>query len=124
MDEVFQLQDPQSAQQFLRTFPAEVQRRGHERFREGRVQDLTVTEPGRSYAALVRDSAWDNQVTLNFDPEAGWAGLCSCPSKTHCVHIFAAMIALLAEHRTALVRQLSAGQPAATGAPPGPKAKA
>jgi SNF2-related domain/Helicase conserved C-terminal domain len=123
MDEAFQLQDQQAAQEFLRSFPAEVQRRGHDRFREGRVQTVTVMNPGTAYNAVVEDSAWNNEVTLRYDPEDGWRALCSCPSKTSCVHIFAAMNALLAEHRAAIVRQLSAGQATPASAQPPPKAK-
>jgi hypothetical protein len=123
MDDAFQLQDPQAAQDYLRSFPAEVQRRGHARFREGRVEELKVIQPGISYDAMVQDSAWHNQVTLTHLAQGGWDGVCSCPSKILCVHIFAAMNALLAEHRMALVRQLSAGQVAAATPPSSPKAK-
>ena len=117
MDEVFQLSDSQGAQAFLRSFPAEVQRRGHDKFREGRVESLVVTKSDSEYAAVVQDSAWKNDVEITYDAESGWKAECSCPNKTKCVHIFAAMSALLAEHRMTIVRQLSAGQAPAGSAP-------
>jgi hypothetical protein len=110
MDDAMQLIDAQAAQVFLRRFPAEVQRRGHARFHEGAVESLTVIKPGISYSAIVQDAAWKNDVELHFDPTEGWNGDCSCPVEFDCVHVFAAMSALLAEHRMALVRQLSTGQ--------------
>src|SRR5260370_27330650 len=110
MNEVFDLVDPNAAQAFLRRFPPEAQRRGHIRFREGAVEGLKMAKPGTSYTAVVQDAAWKNDVSLCYDPNQGWDGDCSCPVEFDCAHVFAAMTALLAEHRMALVRQLSAGQ--------------
>ena len=79
MDEVFQMTDAQAAQAFLNRFPPDAQRRGHERFRAGAVENLVVTAPGSAYSAEVQDSAWRNEVSLLYDPVNGWEGSCSCP---------------------------------------------
>src|SRR5690349_14884221 len=110
MDDGFELVDPDGAQAFLRSFPAEAQRRGHLRFQDGAVQELTVEKPGAAYSAQVRDAAWKNDVSLYYTQGEGWDGFCSCPVEFDCPHVFAAMSALLAEHRTAVVRQLSTGK--------------
>lgn len=109
MTEEFQLLDIEAVQAFLTDFPGEIRRRGHARFHDGTVEELAVLEPGRGYTAVVRDSAWKNDVRLTYKSEQGWSGTCSCPKGSGCVHVFAAMMALLAEHRMALVRQLSTG---------------
>jgi hypothetical protein len=118
MDDVVTLVSYQAAQAFQKRFPAEVQRRGHLRFQEGAVESLRTLQPDSSYRAVVQDAAWKNEVSLQYDPVAGWSGSCSCPVESDCVHVFAAMSALLAEHRTALVRQLSTGQAGAAAALP------
>ncbi|HTL17427.1 MAG TPA: hypothetical protein VL793_09330, partial [Patescibacteria group bacterium] len=110
MDEVFQIIDSTAAQAFLKRFPPEAQRRGQDRFRAGAVENLAVVCAGSAYAAEVLDIAWKNQVKLEYDPAGGWDGTCSCPGERHCAHVFAAMSALLAEHRTVAVRLLSSGQ--------------
>ena len=110
VDDGFQILDVAAAQEFLRRFPVAVRQRGHNRYHEGAVENLKVITPGVAYSALVRDSAWTNEVSLSQEPDAGWSGACSCPGGSYCVHVFAAMTALLAEHRTAAVRQLSTGQ--------------
>jgi hypothetical protein len=116
MHEAFELLDPVAAQAFLKSFPAEAQRRGHARFREGAVESLIVDQPGRFYSAVVQDAAWKNEVSLSYDPIEGWDGVCSCPVSSDCAHVFAAMSALLAEYRMVVVRQLSAGQAGAGAA--------
>ena len=110
MNEGFELIDAQGAQAFLRGLPAEVQRRGNARFLEGAVENLTIVTPGNCYSAIVADSAWKNEVSLYYNPPEGWSAACTCPVEFDCAHVFAAMSALLAEHRTAIVRQLSTGQ--------------
>jgi hypothetical protein len=122
VDDGFQLLDLASAQDFLRRFPPEIRQRGHNRFHEGAVEDLAVVTPGSAYTAVVKDAAWENQVMLT-QAEEGWRGSCSCPARSGCVHVFAAMSALLAEHRMAAVRQLSTGQAASTVAMAGLRAK-
>jgi len=124
VDDGFQLLDPAAAQEFLRRFPPEIRQRGHNRFHEGSVEDLTVITPGSAYAAVVRDAAWKNEVALTQAPDEAWSGRCSCPAGSGCVHVFAAMTALLAEHRTAAVRQLSTGQAASPVALANLRAKA
>jgi hypothetical protein len=124
VDQKFELLDPNAAQAFLRRFPPEVQRRGHDRFRSGAVESLTEAKTGAAYSAVVQDSAWKNEVSLSYDPVHGWDGFCSCPVEVDCAHVFAAMSALLAEHRMTVVRQLSTGQPGAAAALASLKAKA
>ena len=124
MDQKFELLDTNAAQAFLRRFPPEVQRRGHDRFRAGAVESLTVVKAGAVYSAVVQDAAWKNEVSLSYDPVDGWDGFCSCPVEVDCAHVFAAMSALLAENRMATVRQLSRGQPVAAAAMANLKAKA
>ena len=99
MDQSFQLPDPQGAQAFLRRLPAEVQRRGHTRYHEGAVESLKVIKPASAYSAVVQDTAWKLDVSLRYDPAEGWDADCSCPVEFDCAHVFAAMSALLAEHR-------------------------
>ena len=110
MEENVQLVDPDGAQAFLRRLPEESQRRGQARFRDGAVEPLTVVKPGTHYSATVSDAAWKNEVTLYYEPSQGWTGECTCPAEAQCAHVFAAMNALLAEHRMTVVRQLSTGQ--------------
>jgi hypothetical protein len=110
MHDVFESIDAQAAQAFLRTFSAEAQRQGHARFHEGAVEGLQQENNGKSYSAIVQEAAWKNEVSLSHDPIDGWGGNCSCPVGVRCAHLFAAMSALLAEHRMAVVRKLSAGR--------------
>lgn len=108
MDDSFELIDPQDAQGFLRNFPASVGRSGENVFRRGKVVDLTPEKPGTRYSARVHDGG-EFSVQLVHDAEEGWGGRCSCPQEVGCEHLYAAMTALLAEHRMAMVRSLSAG---------------
>src|SRR5207237_8176318 len=56
------------------------------------------------------------EVHLYYTPDDGWGGDCSCIQEFDCPHVFAAMCALVAEGRTAAVRNLSAGLPPDTHA--------
>src|SRR5205814_1294408 len=64
---------------------------------------------GSLYVAAVNENGHICEVELEHDDLDGWSGLCSCPKEEFCEHIFATMSALLAEHRTATVRNLSSG---------------
>jgi hypothetical protein len=108
MDNAFELLEPQEAQLYLRRFPRETQRKGEVCFRKGCVLDVVPEEPGVSYSSLVRDGE-EHEVYLECQPAEGWSGRCTCPQEFDCEHVFAAMSALLAEHRTAVVRNLSSG---------------
>lgn len=123
MDQAFEVPDANGAQAFLRSFPAEAQRRGQARYREGAVESLTISEPRKSFCAVVQDAAWKNEVSLYYNPAEGWDGTCTCPVEFECAHVFAAMSALLAEHRMAVVRKLSTGQAGAAAALAGLRAK-
>src|SRR5437588_9306410 len=113
--DAFELLDPQSAQLFLKGFPIEARKRGEALFRNGRVQDLAPEPPGAAFFCFVMDE--DRQeVHLYYTPDDGWGGDCSCIQEFDCPHVFAAMCALVAEGRTAAVRNLSAGLPPDTHA--------
>jgi hypothetical protein len=113
MDDGFELLDPRDAERFLKSFPADTRRKGEALFRIGRVQDLVPMEPGAHYSAQVQDESDRSSVDLSYDTVDGWDGECSCQKTFECEHVFAAMNALLAEHRTATVRNLSASWGAA-----------
>jgi hypothetical protein len=115
VDNGFELLDPQNAQSFLKRFSAPTRRKGEACFHDGRVHDLSVDDPGVSYTALVKDGE-EFEVYLDYKPEEGWSGDCSCPDEFECAHIFAAMRLLLAEHSTAVVRNLSASIPSSVAA--------
>src|SRR5436190_13380758 len=106
MNDVFTLLDSHAAQSFLKTLPAAARRKGEDLFRMGRVQSVNVETPGTAYACDVLDDKI-YRVDLYHDPVDGWEGECSCPEEFNCAHVFSAMSALLAEHRTATVRTLS-----------------
>jgi hypothetical protein len=113
MNDAFELLDPRNAQVFLKTFRPQVRRKGEAHFGDGHVHDLSSDQPGLAYSAVVKDGE-PHEVWLRYDPEDGWSGECSCPQEIDCEHVFAAMRALLAEHSTAAVRNLSAGIPSAS----------
>src|SRR5690242_14101618 len=74
----------------------------------GKVESLAAQDPGKRYCAEVKDGELC-EVDLRYDPEEGWLGSCSCEEEFDCEHVAAAMRALLAEHSTAAVRNLSSG---------------
>src|SRR2546425_5554959 len=108
MNDAFELLDPRNAQAFLKSFESEARRKGEAHFLQGHVHELTAEEPGMAYSAVVKDGR-PYEVYLQYDPVEGWSGDCSCPTEFDCEHVFAALRALLAEHSTAAVRNLSAG---------------
>ena len=71
------------------------------------MSDLRQISP-HEISATVRGSE-PYQVTLAFDSKEGWVGECSCPMAYFCKHVYAAMKALLAEHSSIRVRELSSG---------------
>src|SRR5436190_1591956 len=122
MDNGFELLQAEQAQFFLKRFPREIQRQGEICLRKGCVERLDPEEPGVSYRALVRDQE-EHQVYLSYKPERGWSGDCTCSLEFSCQHAFAAMSALLEEHRTAVVRKLSAGWQTMRASASSPSAK-
>src|SRR5262249_45228789 len=122
MDDGFELLDAEQAQIFLRRFPRETRKRGEFFLRNGYVEQPMADAPGMSYRASVHDGK-RHEVYLSFEPEDGWSGYCTCAVESDCEHMFAAMSALLAEHRTAVVRNLSTGWQTlrTAGIPPGSK---
>jgi hypothetical protein len=120
MADAFELVDAQAGHRFLKGLPPATRRKGEALFRNGRVQDLAQEEPGMTFTSLVQDGG-EQEVYLHYDPEDGWDGNCTCEEEFDCAHVFAAMSTLLAEHRAALVRSLSAGLPAMANAWSGPK---
>ncbi|HYG35943.1 MAG TPA: DEAD/DEAH box helicase [Clostridia bacterium] len=114
MKESFAAIDLQDAQSYLKGFSEPRRRKGLALFRHGAVKNLTEIEAGMEYSADVYDKE-DEQVNLFYDLEEGWMGDCTCPEEVECEHVYAAMSALLAEHRTFLVRQLSSNAGGSTG---------
>jgi SNF2-related domain/Helicase conserved C-terminal domain len=110
--DVFELLDPQSAQEFLRDFEPGDRRLGESLFRNGSVQELVSLDVGLSYRAAVECGGSEGpvRVTLSYSPLEGWSNDCSCSAAKDCGHAYAAMCALLAEHSSAVVRGLSSGQ--------------
>jgi len=115
VEDSFTLLDPHSAQRFLKSLPIAERRKGEALFRGGFVQSLGTEEPGMAYSAHVLDGT-GYKVNLSYDAEEEWDGECACPRTSDCEHVFAAMSALLAEHRTATVRSLSSSLPGAAAA--------
>src|SRR5689334_19759237 len=119
MPDGFEIVDAQAGQRFLKQLPPQSRRKGESLFRSGRVQELSQQAPGMTFTSVVQDNGPKN-VYLQYDPEGGWEGDCDCIDEFDCPHVFAAMSALLAEHRTSVVRNLSAGiSPRTSGMLPG-----
>src|SRR5262245_53313545 len=108
MNHGFELLDPGNAQAFLRTFRAEEKRKGNACFQNGCVQNLTPKEKGTWFSAEIEEGT-GYEVNLEYDAVEGWAGVCTC-EELNCHHQYAAMRALLAEHSTEVVRNLSASR--------------
>lgn len=109
MTDPFILADPQGAQEFLRSFPETVRRKGEDCFRAGAVGKWTCHEPGRGYETTVEDTFVYGVQVYSYEAE-GWDGDCTCAQRHDCRHVYAAVRALLAEHTTALGRSLSSGK--------------
>ena len=120
--------DPAGAQGFLQRFPMDIRRRGEACLRGGQVAELAAQTPGQSYSALVGPGKRAFLVNLRQEARTGWTGSCTCGQKPLCEHLYATMCGLLEEHRTAIVRGLSAGSSgiaarrALEATPPPPKA--
>ena len=110
MDDAFQLLDPGNAQAYLKKFGSEARRLGQKYFSSGFVHDLTPLAPGKSYSASVEANGQSSNVELHYDQVEGWRGTCSSHQDEKCAHMFATMRALLAEHSSAVVRNLSASR--------------
>jgi len=115
VEDSFTLLDPHSAQRYLKSLAIAARRKGEALFRGGCVQNLATEEPGIDYSARVVDGE-TYKVDLSYDAEEEWDGECTCPQTFDCEHVYAAMSALLAEHRTATVRSLSSSLPGAAAA--------
>jgi len=112
MENGFELLDPSNARAFLKRFSAEDKRSGNFCYQRGCVGDFHVDEPGVAYRTAVVEADENFDVRLSYDAVEGWQGDCSC-ELDRCQHQYAAMRALLAEHGTAVVRNLSSSKPAA-----------
>src|SRR5215204_3503479 len=108
MNDGFELLDPRNARAFLKSFGSPARRKGNTLFDQGRVLQLEAHTPGVEYRAMVEEGV-SYEVVLEYDALEGWSGECACGEDLDCAHMFAAMRALLAEHSTAAVRNLSAG---------------
>src|SRR5262245_43457440 len=105
MNAPFVLAAPAEARTFLRAFDPPTRRKGDKYFHQNRVTNLQSEEDGTALAACVRGEEL-YEVDLQFDPDSGWSGECTCPMELNCKHIYAAMQAALAEHNVATVRRL------------------
>src|SRR4051812_31463857 len=112
MENGFELLDPSNARAFLKRFSADDKRNGNLCYQRGCVGDFEVREAGVAYGATVVEGNDDFDVELSYDGVDGWLGDCTCAFE-RCHHQYAAMRALLAEHGTAVVRNLSSSKPAA-----------
>jgi hypothetical protein len=115
VEDSFTLLDPHSAQRFLKSLPSNVRRKGEALLQGNFVQNLAAEDPGIAYTAYVLDGT-RHQVSLHYDADDEWESECSCREEFNCEHVYAAMSALLAEHRTATVRSLSSSAPGAAAA--------
>jgi hypothetical protein len=64
-------------------------------------------EAGHAYSMVVRQGGDEFEAELSYDGLEGWTGWCTCPDGDSCAHVYAGMRALLAEHSSAVVRNLS-----------------
>jgi hypothetical protein len=110
VNDAFELLDPGNAQGFLKRFSPEARRLGQKIFGAGGVHSLNPDTPGKFFSAEVRSDKDLFKTQLYYDPVEGWMGDCTCPQRTKCPHVFAAMRSLLAEHSSAVVRNLSASR--------------
>jgi hypothetical protein len=110
VNDAFELLDPGNAQAFLKKFSPEARRLGQKIFGAGSVHALNPDTPGKFFSAEVRSDKDTFKTQLYYDPVEGWMGDCSCPQRSKCPHVFAAMRSLLAEHSSAVVRNLSASR--------------
>jgi SNF2-related domain/Helicase conserved C-terminal domain len=113
MENVFELADMASAQNFMRGFARAARAQGEALARDAQVS-LSVLEPGRQYVATI-DKGGHYIVELEFDPLDGWAAECTC-NESLCAHAYTAMAGLIVEHRAAAVRSLSSGTASAAAA--------
>ena len=113
VNDAFELLDPGNAQSYLKKFSPEARRQGQKAFAAGGVHSLAPDTPGKFFSGEVHADGEVFNVHLYYDPVEGWMGDCTCAQRTKCAHNFAAMRALLAEHSSAVVRNLSASR--ATG---------
>src|SRR5215218_2808024 len=86
--------------------PPGSKKRGSKYFQDGRVHDIQQDD-ACSFSGTVRGGE-DYKVSLEFIPDEGWWGECTCPMDYQdCKHLFAFGKALLAEHNHSRVQDLS-----------------
>jgi hypothetical protein len=122
VNDAFELLDPSNAQAYLRTFGPEVRRKGQACLAAGCLQGLAAEIPNKSFIAQVHQDGNICEVGVHYDEADGWVGNCSCDQQAKCLHISAVLQALMAEHSSAVVRNLSASR-STTGAGSGSKGK-
>ena len=82
---MFELVDPDGAQQFLAAAPPENRRLGQRLYNRGQVQGLSADEPGMFYRATVLDGA-SQAIQIFYDDSGAWNGQCSCGNAL-CEHV-------------------------------------
>src|SRR6185369_9663932 len=87
---------------------------GKELYNSGKVEAIEEIDPGYLFKVRVNDGK-GFVVDLEGDLPERWNGTCSCEKGAECAHVVAACMALLAEHRTATVRGLSASLASGVG---------
>jgi hypothetical protein len=110
MDEVT-VQYPEGAENLLKRLPTAARLKGQALYNAGQVQNIEEAIPGLVYDVFVLDGE-DYEVALEGYSAKRWNAECTCEQIRDCEHITAALLALLAEHRTSRVRSLSARSPA------------
>ena len=109
MNEVFQMREPEDAQEFIKSFQLRVRKLGEKFYSEGRVKDLRAIKAGMEYSASVQDNMAVRNVGIIYEENAGWDGVCNCPENFRCAHMYAVMKSILAGNSLAAVRDISSG---------------
>ena len=100
------LPDADALRKALAAMPPGAKKRGSTYFQEGRVHDIQQDNP-YNFSGTVRGGE-DYGVSLEYIPDEGWWGECTCPMDYQdCKHLFAFGKALLAEHNHSRVQDLS-----------------
>lgn len=117
MSELGEIPAPDRLNTYLRSFPSQAQEKGNALFNQSLVQTWSFPTKGQ-YQVTVLDGA-EEHIDLSYHPvQCRWQGLCSCPLRRDCHHLYAAGKSLLAEHSLALVNDLAAGLKTSAPSPP------